>query len=1018
LIVWNEKQAVSLKKMKITSQMLSWSPKWEKKSAWTGHMPFAYWLMGEIRPKVLVELGTHTGNSYFSFCQAVCDKGLLTRCYAVDTWRGDNQAGFYGEQVYEMVNRHNKSQYKKFSTLYRMTFDEALGQFKDRSVDLLHIDGLHTYEAVRHDFETWLPKLAPGALVLFHDIKIRSGDFGVWKLWAELKKQYPRCLEFEHSSGLGVLQIAGKNKQGKPTWLEPGSKAAEELIKMMEVAGEALVKKNTNANFAPTTEAERRPSSNRPGFWRGLEQSFRKQRKRLQAWVGFDRDWYLNNYPDVAEAGVDALSHYMNYGIKEGRFKSRKEERKVRFAGAGAKQNIDIISDLESRNKSTRKVFIPSNFLQDFGTVQTDIRAIALYLPQFHAISENDEWWGKGFTEWTNVRRGESQYEGHYQPHVPHQDLGYYDLNDSSVMEKQATMAKAAGIEGFCFYYYWFNGKRLLNLPTDRMLASGKPDFPFCFCWANESWTRNWDGGHQNILMEQKHSPEDDESFIYELLPALRNRRYIRVDGKPLLVVYRPGLLPSPAKTAAHWRKVCRKEGVGEIYLAFMAGFDVFDPAEIGFDVAIQMPPLRANVPTINHQIQLKNNEEFIGQVRDYRNLRENLISSFSEKSSFWPAVCPSWDNTPRRMERGHSWTHATPENYFLWLENVVEKLRKSRPEGQRILFINAWNEWAEGCHLEPDEKFGYAWLNATRSALSKRQECQSFKRNPLVAQTLRNKAHFLARTQATEQHDDFLAEHAALLEIFRNQGNTFPASNVGLLGKDKKNIFPIEKRADLENLSRAVWGDLEVISFCFVLLQYNKCEQTLKCVESIKRLGAENHPIQIIIVDNASSEDVASKTRELFGDDKNISLIFNPKNLGFSGGNNIGYRYARESFGDAFIVVMNNDVVIHDSKFVAKCLQLFSDWSYSVLGPDIVAPDGRRENPWNDYVYGPDEWNEFHNLYLQQKEAYLKTGRAEFRRVGERNPQNKTSVNPILQGACYIFSPIFTCCHKRPFDE
>jgi GT2 family glycosyltransferase/glycosyltransferase involved in cell wall biosynthesis len=760
-----------------------------------------------------------------------------------------------------------------------------------------------------------------------------------------------------------------------------------------------------------------RESKDRPGFWRRLERSIRKRRKWLQAWVGFDRGWYLNSYPDVAAAGIDALSHYMNYGIKEGRFKNSKDEKKARLVRTGTQQNIEITSDLESRSRSTRKVFIPSNFLQDFGTVQTDIRAIALYLPQFHAVRENDEWWGKGFTDWTNVRRGTPQYEGHYQPHVPHQDLGYYDLNAPSVMEKQASMAKAAGIEGFCFYYYWFNGKRLLNLPTDRILASGKPNFPFCFCWANENWTRTWDGLDRHILMEQKHSPEDNESFICELLPALRDRRYIRVDGKPLLVVYRPGLLPSPAKTAARWRRVCRKKGLGEICLAFMSGFDDFDPAEIGFDAVIQMPPLRAQLPLINGAMQLKNPGNFSGEVRDYRRLSKQFCS-LPEKNSHWPAVCPSWDNTARRMEQAHSFAHATPESYFLWLENVVEKLRKSRPEGQRIVFINAWNEWGEGCHLEPDEKFGYAWLNATRSALSSQQESQSFKWNPLVAQTLRNKAHFLTGTQAKEQHDDFLAEHAALLGIFRSQGNTFNTSDMSLLGKDKKDVFSIQKRPDLEYLSRAVFGDLEVMPFCFVLLQYNKCERTLKCVESIKRLGAESHPIQIIIVDNASSEDEVAKTRELFGHDKNISLIFNLKNLGFSGGNNTGYRYARESFGDAFIVVMNNDNVIHDSKFVAKCFQLFRDWSYSVLGPDIVTPEGRRENPWNDYVYGPDGWNNLHNLYVHQKKDYLKKGRAAHRRLGERNPQKRTFLNPILQGACYIFSPIFTCCHQRPFDE
>jgi len=760
-----------------------------------------------------------------------------------------------------------------------------------------------------------------------------------------------------------------------------------------------------------------RESKDRPGFLRRLERSIRKRRKWLQAWVGFDRGWYLNSYPDVAAAGIDALSHYMNYGIKEGRFKNSKDEKKARLVRTGTQQDIEITSDLESRSKSKYEVFIPSNSLQYFGTVQTDIRAIALYLPQFHAVRENDEWWGKGFTEWTNVKRGTAQYEGHYQPHVPHQDLGYYDLNDPSVMEKQAAMAKAAGIEGFCFYYYWFNGKRLLNMPTDRMLASGKPDFPFCFCWANENWTRTWNGGDNEILIEQEHTAESDERFIYDLLPAFRDPRYIRVAGKPLLVIYRPGLLPNARRTTDRWREICRKEGIGEIHLAFMLGFENLKPALIGFDTAIQMPPLQSAVSDLSKRIKIKNPEKFSGEIRDYRGLRKGFDPTQIDAST-WPAVCPSWDNTARIMGRAHSWIHSCPENYLTWLQEVVTFLRKDRLEGERILFINAWNEWGEGCHLEPDEKFGYAWLNATRGALSMRKESQSFKRNPLVAQTLRNKAHSLVGTQATEQQNEFLAEHAALVAIFRNQGNSFAASNGGLLGKDKKTVFSIKERADLENLSRSVWGNLEVMTFCFVLLQYNRWDQTLKCVESIKKLVAKNHPIEIIIVDNASSEDVLVKTRELFGNDKNISLIFNPKNLGFSGGNNIGFCYARESFGDAFIVVMNNDVVINDSEFVAKSFQLFRDWSYSVLGPDIVTPDGRRENPWNDYVYGPDEWDDFHNLYAHQKEGYLKTGRAEFRRIGERNPQNKTSVNPILQGACYIFSPIFTHCHQRPFDE
>ena len=223
---------------------LSWSPDWiQEPYSWIGHMPFAFWLMGEIRPKVFVELGTHTGDSYFSFCQAVRDKDLLTRCYAVDTWKGDSQAGFYENEIYEMVFRHNESQYKKFSAFYRMTFDEAIAQFQDRSIDLLHIDGLHTYEAVRNDFESWLPKLAPGALVLFHDTQVMYGDFGVWKLWEELKTKYPENIEFAQSYGLGVIQLPSPSKKRERAWLREGMNEKKKLIEVMSAAGDCLMTK-------------------------------------------------------------------------------------------------------------------------------------------------------------------------------------------------------------------------------------------------------------------------------------------------------------------------------------------------------------------------------------------------------------------------------------------------------------------------------------------------------------------------------------------------------------------------------------------------------------------------------------------------------------------------------------------------------------------------------------------------------------------------------------------------------
>jgi hypothetical protein len=329
-------------------------------------MPFARWLIGRMEPKIFVELGTHTGNSYFSFCQGVQEEGLSTKCFAVDTWKGDAQAGLYDESVLKLVEQNNQTNYSKFSTLYRMTFDEALGRFQDRSVDLLHIDGLHTYEAVRHDFETWLPKLSPGGLVLFHDIKIKERNFGVWKFWSELKKQYPRCLEFEHSAGLGILQLPGGDKRFEPTWLESGSKSRDMLVKVMKAAAEAMMKK-IRKDFVRATKRKKRLTSNRIGFGKRLEQSIRERRKWLQAQIGFDRNWYLREYNDVAESGMNPKQHYLRFGMTEDRFKSARDK-KLKTKEKSRKESKALKSNPRQQRHASNATLIPTEVeLKEFG---------------------------------------------------------------------------------------------------------------------------------------------------------------------------------------------------------------------------------------------------------------------------------------------------------------------------------------------------------------------------------------------------------------------------------------------------------------------------------------------------------------------------------------------------------------------------------------------------------------------------------------------------------------------------
>lgn len=343
-------------------------------------------------------------------------------------------------------------------------------------------------------------------------------------------------------------------------------------------------------------------------------------------------------------------------------------------------------------------------------------RQIAFYLPQFHAIPENDAWWGEGFTEWTNVRPAQPHYRGHYQPHIPG-ELGYYNLDDPDTQRRQVELAKLYGIAGFCFYFYWFGGKRLLEKPIENYLGNRDLDLPFCLCWANENWSRRWDGLDDQILIGQKHSTEDDLAFIAHIANYMRDERYIRIDGKPLLLVYRPGELPNAKATASRWRSWCREHGVGEIYLAYTQSFDKAPPSRYGFDAAVEFPPNGTQPRDVTSSIQpLQDN--FLGKVYDWRTYLKRSAKPSQPKYPLFRGVCPSWDNTARRKERGTSFINSSPRGYQEWLFNAIrDTVRRFPAEDQRLVFINAWNEWAEGAHLEPDQRYGYSFLEASRMA-------------------------------------------------------------------------------------------------------------------------------------------------------------------------------------------------------------------------------------------------------------------------------------------------------------
>lgn len=342
---------------------------------------------------------------------------------------------------------------------------------------------------------------------------------------------------------------------------------------------------------------------------------------------------------------------------------------------------------------------------------------VAFYLPQFHPIAENDAWWGKGFTEWRNVSRALPQFEGHIQPRLP-ADLGFYDLRNPQIMRDQAQLAAEHGIGAFCFYYYWFSGTTLLEAPLRQWLADDSIDLPFCLCWANENWARRWDGRGDDILIGQQHSAEDDIAFIAHIADYLRDRRALKVDGKPMLLVYRPHLLPDARATAQRWRQWCRDHEIGEIHLAYVQGFERPDPRDIGFDAAVEFPPNMSNPRSLTAD-QYLINPEFQGDVRDWRELAAEIAARPLPAYPLYPGVNPGWDNEARRSGRGRVYLHASPRGYGDWLSATIHQRLADAPAAQKVVFINAWNEWAEGAVLEPDARLGHAYLQATRRALT-----------------------------------------------------------------------------------------------------------------------------------------------------------------------------------------------------------------------------------------------------------------------------------------------------------
>ncbi len=349
-------------------------------------------------------------------------------------------------------------------------------------------------------------------------------------------------------------------------------------------------------------------------------------------------------------------------------------------------------------------------------------RVIAFYLPQFHPTPENDRWWGTGFTEWTNAAKALPLYPGHYQPHVP-ADLGFYDLRLPEVRAAQAALAKEYGIEGFCYYHYWFGGRRILERPFNEVLNSGEPDFPFCLCWANHSWSTVWQGTNDTLIEQTYPGWYDHAAHLDWLLKAFSDRRYIRVDGKPVFVIYNPDEIPDVSKLADFWRDRAIKAGLPGLHLVGVSHRnEKWDPRDRGLDASTMqsLPKRNGRIPrrflSTKLSLLLKRAKHELS-IYDYEEVLPDLLRSNDVEWLDYPLVLPCWDNTPRSGMRGLVLHGSTPELFRRHLRQAIDQVEQ-KPEKDRIIFLKAWNEWAEGNYVEPDLRHGHGYLDVIREEI------------------------------------------------------------------------------------------------------------------------------------------------------------------------------------------------------------------------------------------------------------------------------------------------------------
>lgn len=391
------------------------------------------------------------------------------------------------------------------------------------------------------------------------------------------------------------------------------------------------------------------------------------------------------------------------------------------FAYNADEEKLEYVKYIEESVLENKSDFIEFSE-ESYQRREKDTKIIAWYLPQFHQLEINNKFHGQGFTEWNNTSRAIPMFTGHYQPHIPY-DVGYYDLMNIDTLKRQIYLAKHYGVYGFCFHYYWFSGMKLMEKPLELFLRHKELDMPFCLNWATENWTALWDGGNKDVMLELNLKEGDDRKFMEDILPYMRDSRYIKIDEKPVLVIYRVNIFEQAKvkELLYNFKKIAQENGFPDLYILATTAFD-FDetPHEWGADALVEFPPHGFTQLMENYRPEGYLNPYFKGKIFDVSTFvkgRRYLKKHNSE--IFFRSALTSWDNTARKaLSGGMIFEGFKPETFKQWLEDIIAESKEIHSEAEDIVFVNSWNEWAEGSHLEPDMKYGYAYLQMVKEAL------------------------------------------------------------------------------------------------------------------------------------------------------------------------------------------------------------------------------------------------------------------------------------------------------------